>query len=997
MNANLFIRFIKRQYIIVLALILFALPFSTSIFLLIKDQNVFIEMTLQEKVGARYHRALFDLNLTVRAYRGYLSYADRRDVGDQKLLSLHDNIFEQIQIIEKMDQEARIIKADQKWAHVRQSLEFAFDAHRYFDKKATLTEQDLAINMLHEFMCDVGHSSSMILDPETEPYFMATVLINHIPQIVKDISNSRDIISAYYDKGHMPHEVEHHLMESSGLIRAFKDYYRYAIRMIAMNDPEKVASKVESEIAVIDNLNRLVNFIDQKEIPKQSYFKEFSSVIDTISKAYHAYSQHMYWHMQERLNQQKERQFQILLSLIISFFLTVLIFLYARRIIAQKQEIEEAKYIHAMLNTVVDGVITIDKDGLIHAFNPSAERIFGYRAEEVSGQNINILMPEPYRSSHDSYLENYLKTDVAKVIGVGREVQAQRRDGTVFPIELSINEFFISGKRMFVGSIRDISERKAAESNFQVYMNELEIARLQADSATRMKSEFLAMMSHEIRTPMNGIIGMTEMLMETPLTPAQSRYLRTIISSAESLLTIINDILDFSKIEARKIHLESIPFDLLTLCEETIDLISVQARERDINVHFNFIPGTPHQLIGDPTRIRQIILNLLSNAVKFTEQGSVTLNIQSDDPVSQSQDQIYITVKVIDTGIGIPKNVQASLFDKFIQADSSTTRKFGGTGLGLAISKSLTEMMGRQIRLESELGKGSTFTFTMCLQINKNASQDEMIRVFKNTSDMPFKAVQFNAPRILLVEDNKTNQEFTIETLERMGCVVTLVVNGLEAVEITSRENFDLVLMDCEMPEMDGFEATQAIRLHEMKSGSKPLTIIALTANAMSGDEQRCLDAGMNDYLAKPVRKKALFEMLSKWLLSTEQTVSESLPVAEENILDIEIFSEAEELMGERFAEWAERYLQDTQGTLTQINALCAEQNLEDIRTAVHNLKSSSAMIGAMHLSSLAEQIETQIRTLTASGGAFADFDSSVLKVLEQAFVLTQTALKAKI
>jgi PAS domain S-box-containing protein len=515
---------------------------------------------------------------------------------------------------------------------------------------------------------------------------------------------------------------------------------------------------------------------------------------------------------------------------------------------------ENADRYRAIVDTAVDAIIVADRFGKIESFNRAAEMIFCYSAQEVVGRNIKELMPDPYQSNHDGFMGAYRATGERKIIGIGREVMGKRKDGTTLPLELSIAEWHdVDGYQCFTGIMRDVTLRHRQERELQNAKEAAERAQIEAEAANHAKTEFLAMMSHEIRTPLTSISGFVDLLSQTgKLSREQRRFVELVRTANEALLTIVNDILDFSKVEAGQLELEIAAFSPTTLVHHTVAIVHPIAAQKSLTVKFMIERGVPEWLLGDDARLRQVLLNLMNNAVKFTEAGSIEVNVSR---VHGEPDKILFSVT--DTGIGIPADQQGRLFKQFSQADSSVNRRHGGTGLGLAICKRLVELMNGKIGLVSDVGKGTTLWFTARLPAAvEPRAETERIR--------PANYAGESKARILLVDDLDTNQEIVKAYLEDNGHEVDAVGSAVEAIGLVQKRDYDLVLMDIQMPVMDGVTAARRIRALPVPASRIP--IIALSGNVLPQQVRSFLEAGMNDHVGKPIERAKLYETVWRWV-----------------------------------------------------------------------------------------------------------------------------------
>jgi len=546
----------------------------------------------------------------------------------------------------------------------------------------------------------------------------------------------------------------------------------------------------------------------------------------------------------------------------------------------------------AIVETAVDGIITINSEGIIESVNSAAERTFGHEAAAMLGQNVNMLMPDPFATEHDGYLRRYCLTGRKKIIGVGREVVGKRRDGSTFPMDLSISEVRVGERRIFTGIVRDISERKRIEQDLVDYARKVECSnevlkerRDSAEAAAEARSTFLAHMSHEIRTPMTAVLGFAELLLEDKEAAASPEWrrstLQTIIRNGEHLLSLINEILDFSKIEAGRLTVEEIPTSVPDLIRDVVDLMRIRSEAKGLSLNVRCEGPLPDRIMSDPLRLRQILINVIGNAIKFTEKGSVNVVCRH-----LAEPKAQLTCDVIDTGVGISPTQAGRLFAPFSQADSSTTREFGGTGLGLVICRRLAELMRGQVSLiRSQPGVGSTFRITVSARpvpgsIMLDAPFDTL-----ETQEHPLSTAAESPSEtpgtpplaglhVLLAEDGPDNQRLITHMLRKSGATVTLAENGRAATLAVLTDNpeakpFDLILMDMQMPIMDGYDATRHLRNQGYRH-----PIVALTAHAMAGEREKCLQSGCSDYLTKPITMKALVTGIRNALASQSRPIA---------------------------------------------------------------------------------------------------------------------------
>jgi len=657
---------------------------------------------------------------------------------------------------------------------------------------------------------------------------------------------------------------------------------------------------------------------------------------------------------------------------------------------SQLNQIKECltKQLEVILSSSLTAIVITDKTGHITTFNPAAQDIFGFNSEDVIGKNLTkTIIPEQFRDMHQKGLKKYLETGQNRVLNKRIEIQGLHQQGHCFPVEMEIIPIENEENTAFCAFIRDITEQSQHQANLNKAANdlkkvnkqliqekdsieqkikyrtqELSKAKIAAEKSEKIKSNFLANMSHEIRTPMNAIIGMTHLALQTDLSEKQFNYINKANHSANNLLIIINDILDFTKIESGHLELEMCEFNFQSVLEHLSNATSLLGEQKSIKISTTIDPTLPVTFRGDPLRIGQILINLVSNAIKFSPDHSTISILLTLITIEDSQ--VKIQGSVTDSGIGMTQEQINSLFQSFVQVDYSNSRKFEGTGLGLAICKQLTKLMNGEIWVESEPNRGSTFSFNLWLTLGQLVERrTDPNRQNRNyLTDNIIKDINYNQikdKKILLVEDNDINQEIALELLQRAEIKVTLAHNGQEAIDYFNTQTFDLMLMDIQMPIMDGYQACEIIR--GMPNGNA-IPIIAMTANVLPEQRTLAKKAGMNDHIYKPLNINQMFNTIQKWI-STEETIppkemTENKPTTPLNLDGIDTAFGLNLVQGNTILY--HRLLIKLRDRLETFSSefYDFENDTEAQERHAHTLKGVAANLGAKSISDAADKLE---------------------------------------
>ncbi|HEX7109067.1 MAG TPA: PAS domain S-box protein [Aestuariivirga sp.] len=607
----------------------------------------------------------------------------------------------------------------------------------------------------------------------------------------------------------------------------------------------------------------------------------------------------------------------------------------ARKLVEEEQKKSDQRlrdqqfYTRSLIESNIDALMTTDPSGIISDVNKQMEALTGCTRDELIGAPFKDYFTDPERA------EAGIKRVLREKSVTDYELTARARDGKQTVVSYNATTFYDRNRKLqgVFAAARDVTERKRVEM-------ELKQAKAVAESANRTKSDFLASMSHEIRTPMNAIMGIADLLAKTTLSAEQDKYVQVFRRAGDNLLNLINDILDLSKVEASQLELERTGFSLIDHLEIVMEMVTARALEKGLTLLCKIAPNVPSDLIGDPTRLRQVLLNLIGNAVKFTERGEVSLHVMLDPGTTVSTMLRFI---VSDTGIGIPAEKLDRVFERFTQADTSTTRRFGGSGLGLTISKRLVELMGGRIWVESEIGKGSTFAFAVPFEKWVGATLRRPVAVGTDPV-LPLAPL-----RILLAEDSPDNCLVTMAYLENTPYRIEIAETGAIACDMFAARHYDLVLMDRQMPVMDGLTATRKIRAYERENDRQPTPIIALTASALKGDREMCLAAGCTAFLTKPIKQEVLLQAIREHSGVVSPAV---LAVVKANITDR-----------------IPAYLQNCRQSVIDIEDALDRVDFETVTILGHNMSGSGGMFGF--------QAITDIGAALQQAGESADTDAS--------------------
>ncbi|MBK8186778.1 MAG: response regulator [Cellvibrio sp.] len=979
----------------------FLLPLLGAVFFILQTNLKAQRIIQQELLGTELTRPVVTLLTQVQVHRWQfvlkLTDSDATQENSVEIKKSIDYLIEQMDLMQKKHPH---IITEKIWLDIKQQWQ---SIQTQNSPLKTYSQHTEVIRQLTSLISAISRNSTLTLDPEVESYFLMSAVQFRLPLLTEslwqtkasgsywlsdseidipeqeDMAVKRDRISEILEN--FKSDIDEVVATNAELTLSLKSIQQPIVEqsevLLAFMEEEFI-ERSDLEEAVVENHQRLTSNALQHSVYAYS---ELAGLLDAVLKQ----------RLDETKSQLQKQLWAIFATVVVALYFFIGMYLSSlntlRKALATSDQIGSGelgvqfvsetkdeygvlleRILRSLQNShfsLIDelpiGVFVTDAAGQCTYTNHTWQKIYGMSLEEsLGGGWSKTLHPEDSQKVFSAW-----QLSAQKKESFSMEFRVLRTDGSLRYVHararsINQNEFIESG---YVGSVEDITERK-------IMMDQLQKAVVEANAATKAKSEFLANMSHEIRTPMNAIIGLARLCLGTELNAKQRDYIEKVFYSGQSLLGIINDILDFSKIEAGKLEMESIPFYLQEVLSRTQSMMEPKAQEKGLWLYIESDPISG-RLVGDPLRLNQVLLNLVNNAIKFTNQGHVVINVNVQE---ETEDNIRLKFSVKDTGIGMSNEQCGKLFQSFVQADTSITRQFGGTGLGLAISKNLIELMQGKIVAISELGVGTTFYFDAILGRAPADNQDHHDDAFKITQ-----IKELNGINVLVAEDNLINQQVAQEILHQAGMNVVIANNGLEAIEKAKEKIFDVVLMDMQMPVMDG--VTAALAITKMES-YRNIPVIAMTANAMQSDREECMNAGMVDHIPKPVDPEELFASLIRWVKprqdlrrepempvenkSLPESVVNNLASGElpDSIPGVDLESVLKRLGGNRpfVHKILLSFAKQNADTAKQLTDAIAEKNWELAERISHTLKGTAGTIGLLSVSKTAAELNDALK-----------------------------------
>lgn len=993
-----FLRYTPKLALIAL---FFLLPLLGAGYFIVQTNLKAQHVIQQELLGTELTRPVIRLLTQVQVYRWQfvlkLTDSDEAQENSAEIKKSIDYLIEQLDLMQKKHPH---VITEKIWLDIKQQWQ---SIQTQNSPLKTYSQHTELIRQLTSLVSAISRNSTLTLDPEVESYFLMSAVQYRLPVLTESLWQAKASGSYWLSDAEIDIPEQEDMALKRDRIKEILENFKQDLDEVVAINQELTPSLMSIQQPIVEHGDVLLKFVEEEFIERSdvpeavvnNHRELTSTVLHHSVSAFSELADLLDAVLQKRLDktqsQLQKQLWSIIIAVLVALYFFIGMYLSSlntlRKALATSDQIgsgelgvqfvseskdEYGTLLEKILRSLQSshfslieelpiGVFVTDAAGRCSYTNHAWQKIYDLNLEESLGEGwTKRLHPEDSQKVLSAW-----ELSVQRKDGFSMGFRVQRPGGSFRYVHararcINQNGFIESG---YVGSVEDITERK-------IIMDQLQNAVNEANAATKAKSEFLANMSHEIRTPMNAIIGLARLCLGTELNAKQRDYIEKVFYSGQSLLGIINDILDFSKIEAGKLEMESIPFYLQEVLSRTESMMEPKAQEKGLWLYIesDSISG---RLIGDPLRLNQVLLNLVNNAIKFTNQGHVVINVNVQE---ETEDNIRLKFSVKDTGIGMSNEQCGKLFQSFVQADTSITRQFGGTGLGLAICKNLVELMQGKIVAVSELGVGTTFYFDAVFGRAPADTRDHEVDGYKIS-----KISELNGINVLVAEDNLINQQVAQEILNQAGMNVVIANNGLEAIEKAKEKIFDVVLMDMQMPVMDGVTAAMAITKME---NYRDIPVIAMTANAMQSDKEQCMNAGMVDHVPKPVDPEQLFASLIRWVkprqdlridpeMSAENkkvfesaTTNPALGELPDAIPGVDLESVLKRLGGNRpfVHKILMSFAKQNADTAKQLTNAIAEKNWELAERISHTLKGTAGTIGLLEVSKTAAALNDVLK-----------------------------------